>query len=47
MRLLATTCFCLTLGLSAPAAAVEWTNVTTADRIKTRGTYADWGISRP
>lgn len=23
---------------------VEWTNVTKADRIKTRGTYADWGI---
>lgn len=22
---------------------VEWTNVTKADRIKTRGTYADWG----
>ena len=23
---------------------VEWTNVTKADRIQTRGTYADWGI---
>jgi len=23
---------------------VEWTNVTKADRIETRGTYADWGI---
>ncbi|MBA4072158.1 MAG: hypothetical protein C0497_10035 [Gemmatimonas sp.] len=23
---------------------VEWTNVTMADRIETRGTYADWGI---
>ena len=23
---------------------VEWTNVTKADRIRTRGTYADWGI---
>jgi hypothetical protein len=22
---------------------VEWTNVTRADRIETRGTYADWG----
>jgi hypothetical protein len=22
---------------------VEWTNVTTADRIKTPGTHADWG----
>jgi hypothetical protein len=25
---------------------VEWTNVTKADRIKTRGTYADWGTRR-
>lgn len=25
---------------------VEWTNVTKADRIATRGTYADWGILR-
>src|SRR5512139_332489 len=24
--------------------AVEWTNVTKADRIETRGTYADWGV---
>jgi len=23
---------------------VEWTNVTKANRIETRGTYADWGI---
>jgi hypothetical protein len=23
---------------------VEWTNVRRADRIETRGTYADWGI---
>jgi hypothetical protein len=23
---------------------VEWTNVTKADRIRTRGTYADWGM---
>ena len=23
---------------------VEWTNVTKADRIETRGTYADWGV---
>jgi hypothetical protein len=23
---------------------VEWTNVTKADRIETRGTYADWGL---
>jgi hypothetical protein len=23
---------------------VEWTNVTTDDRIETRGTFADWGI---
>jgi hypothetical protein len=25
---------------------VEWTNATKADRIETRGTYADWGILR-